>query len=105
MAMLSDLLGEDLGAYRIEYRTHATRRMFERGLFNEDIERVLVEGEIIEDYEEQSPFHHLLLNGKARFGLPVHVVVVVDTSTKTLSIITTYEPNLLKWTANFTRRR
>jgi hypothetical protein len=105
MATLSDLLGGDLDAYRIEYRTHATRRMFERGLFNEDIERIFVEGEIIEDYEEQPPFHHLLLNGRARFGVPAHVVVVVDTSTKRLSIITTYEPNPLKWTADFKRRR
>ncbi len=105
MTTLRDLIGEDPTACEIEYRTHATRRMFQRGIFNEDVERVLVHGEIIERSDETPSFHHVLLSGRVRFGLPLHVAVVVDTSEKRLTIVTTYEPDVLKWTNDFTRRR
>jgi hypothetical protein len=66
MATLQDLIEEDLEAYEIEYRTHATRRMFQRGFFNEDVERVLFHGEIIERYHDTPPFYHVLISGLAR---------------------------------------
>ncbi len=105
MPTLKGLIGEDVAAYEIEYRSHATRRMFRRGIFNEDVERVLVHGEIIEQYDDTPPFRHLLVSGRTRFGLPLHVAVIVMASDKRLSVITTYEPDPLKWTNDFTRRR
>jgi hypothetical protein len=105
MATLQDLVGEDLAAYEIEYRTHATRRMFQWGLFNDDVERVLFQGEIIEEYDETRPFHHVLLSGRVRFRLPLHVAAIIDTSEKRVTIITAYEPDSLKWKDDFTRRR
>ena len=105
MASLRALVGEDLAAYEIEYRTHATKRMFQRGIFNEDVERVLVNGEIIEQHDDHPPFHQVLISGRVRFGLPLHVAVVVDADEKRLTIITTYEPDARHWTNDFTRRR
>ncbi len=68
MVTLRDLIGEDVATYEIEYRIHATRRMFQRGIFNEDIETVLDHGQIIEEYEEAPPFQHVLISGRTRFG-------------------------------------
>ncbi len=102
---LTSLIGEDLTANEIDYRTHATRRMFQRGIFNEDVERILFHGEIIERYDDTPPFHHVLVSGRVRFRLPLHVATVVDTSEKRMTIITAYEPDTLKWKDDFTRRR
>ncbi len=74
-------------------------------LFNEDVETVLAQGEIIENYDEAPPFEHVLLSGRTRFGLPLHVVIVVDTDERRLSIITTYEPDHDRWTDDYSRRR
>ncbi len=105
MTTVKGLIGEDVAAYEVEYRIHATRRMFHRGIFNEDVERVLALGEIIEQYDDTPPYHHVLISGRTRSGLPLHVAVVVMISERLLSIITTYEPDRLKWTDDFTRRR
>lgn len=51
MGTLGDLLEEHLDSYDIEYRVHATRRMFERQVFGEDVERILSEGQTIERYD------------------------------------------------------
>ena len=67
MATLKGLLGEDVASY-VEYRSHATQRMFQRGIFNEDIENVLTGGEVIEEYEEAPAFDHVLVNGRSRSG-------------------------------------
>lgn len=50
-------------------------------------------------------YHHVLVSGRTRLGMPLHVAVVVMTSERRMSIITTYEPDPLKWTRSFTRRR
>jgi hypothetical protein len=105
MPTLRDLIGEDPTAYEFEYRTHATKRMFQRGIFNEDVERVLAHGEVIERHDDGPPFHQVLVSGRVRFGLTLHVAVVADTREKRLTIITTYEPDPLHWTDDFTRRR
>ncbi len=89
MPTMKGLSGEDLAAYEIEVRTHATRRMFRRNIFNEDVERVLVHGEIIEQFDDTPPFHHALVNGRTRLGLPLHVAVIVMVSDTRLSVITT----------------
>lgn len=105
MSTLRDLLEEDPAEYDLEYRVHATRRMFERGVNSEDIEGVLRDGHIIERYDDELPLRHLLLNGKTASSTPLHVVVVVHLSEKRLTVITLYEPDSSKWMQNFSRRR
>ena len=93
-----------LAHYDIEYRVHATRRMFERGIHEDDVELTLTRGTIIEKYEEDFPLPSLLLNGPARDGRPIHVVVAVNDLERKLVIITAYVPDLLKWCEGFSRR-
>ena len=66
---------------------------------------MVFQGEVIEQYDETEPFHHVLVSGRVRFRLPLHVATIVDTSEKRLTIITAYEPDSLKWKDDFTRRR
>ena len=105
MTTLADIIEAPPTEYGIEYRVHATRRMFERGILGEDVERLLGSGQVIESYEDTLPFRHVLLNGKGATGRALHVAVVVNLTEKRLSVITVYEPDPSKWTRNFSRRK
>ncbi len=101
---LIDCLEGNITEYEIEYRVHATRRMFQRDIYEDDVELILTNGEVIERYEEDYPLPTLLLFGKAATGRPLHVVVGMNFSERKLVIITTYEPDPQRWSADFTRR-
>ncbi|HEX9733102.1 MAG TPA: DUF4258 domain-containing protein [Thermoanaerobaculia bacterium] len=105
MTTLIELLEEDLTEYEIEYRVHATRRMFERQLHSEDVEHVLGTGRIIERYDVDLPLRRLLISGRGSMRQALHVVVVVNLSEKRLSVITTYEPDPRQWSTPDTRRQ
>ena len=104
MGTLRDFLEEDLSRFEIEYRVHATRRMFEREIFNQDIEKALESGGIIERYDEDLPLRRMLINGRSR-QRPLHVVLVANLNEKRLTILTVYEPDARQWTSNFSRRK
>lgn len=102
--VLADYLEGELAEYDIEYRVHATRRMFERDMLEDDVELMLTRGTVIERYDQDLPLPSLLLNGEATSGRPMHVVVAVNSLERKLVIITAYEPDPLKWTDVFSRR-
>ena len=95
----------DLSSFRIEYRTHATRRMFQRGIMAVDVEGVVREGEIVEVYKDDYPLPSFLLKGQTVVKQPLHVVVGVNAGEKVLVIITAYIPDQGLWTNDFTRRK
>ncbi len=43
-------------ARSLVYRVHAAKRMLQRGIRAGDVEVVVAQGEIIEDYPEDTPF-------------------------------------------------
>lgn len=90
--------------YSIAYRLHASKRMFEREVYNDDVESVLKRGRIIESYDEDYPLPSVLINGTTRNNRALHLVVAVNHEAKEIIIITVYEPNPLKWSDNFSRR-
>jgi hypothetical protein len=90
--------------YSIAYRLHASKRMFEREVYNEDIEHVLKYGEIIESYDDDYPLPSMLINGMTQNNRALHLVVAVNHNTNEIIIITVYEPNSFKWLDNFSRR-
>ncbi len=91
--------------FEIVYRLHASKRMFEREISDDDVEFLLKNGEIIERYDDDYPLPSLLLNGFAVNKRPLHLVVAVNRDEKRLIIVTVYEPNLLKWLDDFSRRK
>ncbi|MGH2495853.1 MAG: DUF4258 domain-containing protein [Ktedonobacteraceae bacterium] len=42
--------------YQLVFSTHAIKRMFERSISKADIRRVLVNGEVINEYPDDKPY-------------------------------------------------
>ena len=104
MTTLASVITGKVSDYGIEYRIHATRRMFQRNIDNEEVELILKNGEIIEQYDNDFPLPSLLLNGKTETNRPLHVVVGINFSERLLIIITAYEPDMVLWSKDFSRR-
>lgn len=64
--------------YAIEYRVHATRRMFQRHIGAEEVDFILNHSQVIERYDEDFPLPSVLLNGRTAANRPVHVVVGIN---------------------------
>ena len=86
------------------YRVHAVRRMFERGISEADVDKVLSEGEEIAAYPEDTPYPSRLLLGW-RNDRPLHVLVAYNARDDGQIIITVYEPDPALWDDGFKRRR
>lgn len=101
---LADVIDEKTVNYQIEFRVHATRRMFQRNILEDDVEFALTNGEVIENYEDDFPLPSVLINGRTRENSPLHLVVGINTLEKTIVVITAYTPSAEKWDKNFSRR-
>lgn len=66
MAKLIDCIEGDSSDYEIEYRIHATRRMFQRDINEDDVEFVVRNGEVVERYEQDFSLPSLLLLGESQ---------------------------------------
>lgn len=85
------------------YRVHAIERMFQRDISEEEIEKVVRAGEIIESYPDDQPYPSFLALGYAE-KRALHVVYAKDDN-NTVIVITVYAPTLEKWFEDFKRRR
>jgi hypothetical protein len=90
---LSRYLGSRLDAWTIEYRVHATQRMFKRFIEEKDVTRLLARGSIVEEYQNDFPFPSVLINGVSGNNRPLHAVVGIDADSRRLYLITVYEPD------------
>jgi Domain of unknown function (DUF4258) len=90
--------------YAIAYRFHATERMFQRCISTQQVEYILHHGDIIECYDNDQPLPSVLINGYTIEQRPLHVVVAINKPEQQLVMVTVYEPSILKWTHNFSRR-
>lgn len=97
-------IANDIHKWDIQYRIHATKRMFQRNVDEEDVLAVLFNGDIIERYVDDYPFPSVLINGRSENGRYLHIVVGIDISERRLYIITVYEPEPKMWADNFSRR-
>jgi hypothetical protein len=86
------------------YRVQAVRRMFERGIAETDVQKVLSEGEEIASYPDDVPYPSRLLLGWCS-GRPLHVVAAYNSQDDEHIVITVYEPDPLQWLDGFVRRK
>jgi hypothetical protein len=88
---------------RILYLPHAVKQMAlpERLISPREVEEVVLEGELIEDYPDDVRGHSCLLL-HAPTGRPVHVVC--SPKVGYLAIITAYLPEPSEWSPDFRRR-
>lgn len=87
----------------IIYRAHAYQRMFERGINEADIRKVLLEGEVIMDYPDDRPYPSYLVLGWCD-KRPIHVVAAINEPDNQAIIITIYEPEGILWEDDFRRK-
>jgi uncharacterized protein DUF4258 len=93
-----------MNTYRVIYQRHAVERMAQRGVSEEDVMHILLAGETIQVYPDDTPFPSELLLGW-RDRRPLHIVVATDTMHRKKIVITVYEPNPDQWEADFKRKK
>ena len=93
-----------MSVHRTVYQRHAVERMALRGIREEDVEYVLLMGETIESYPDDTPYPSELLLGW-RDNRPLHIVVATDTASQRKIVITVYVPDPNRWDADFKRRK
>jgi hypothetical protein len=89
---------------KLVFRVHAVRRMFERGISDEDVRQVLAMGEVIAGYPTDLPYPSRLVSG-VREGRPLHVVAADNTAEDETIVITAYEPDPGLWEPGFRERK
>ena len=88
------------GQYR--YTIHAAQQRIARSVKRDDIEQVLLTGEVIEDYPEHHYGQACLVMGKTRIGRVLHILCSLS---EELKIVTVYEPDPQKWVEDLKTRR
>lgn len=89
---------------RIEWQKHALERMAERNVLRSTVIDVLLTGERIENYPDDTPFPSALFF-KLIEHKPIHVIAAYDYISKWVFVITAYEPNIEHFEADFKTRR
>ena len=83
---------------------HVLKRMAERSFSPETIKSVIENGRVIKDYPDDTPYPSRLILGFDA-ERPIHVISAYNAENDTEYIITVYEPDVQKWSNNFTERR
>ena len=85
------------------YWKHALERMLNRGISFDEVEKALINGEIIKEYPDDKPFESFLVlaivDNKA-----LHIVVSQDDEANCI-VITAYEPDLNIWNSDLKTKR
>jgi hypothetical protein len=90
---------------KLLFLPHAVRQMSrsDRMISVQEVRRVVLRGEIIEDYPEDARGHSCLMSGMGDAGRKIHVVC--SPRDEYLAIITAYVPEADEWDAEFRTRR
>ena len=87
------LFNKALQEGNIVWRRHVLEKMLERGIPRNEVLQVLLNGEVIQRYDEDKPFPSMLVLGFS-VDRPLHVVASFDENNQVVFVITTYEPDL-----------
>lgn len=88
---------------KVIYPPYVLKRMIERGITVAQVRAVLENGELIEEYKNDSPPRYLLLGWSG--SRPLHVVGEDDPVASETTVVTAYEPDAKRWKAGFRERR
>jgi hypothetical protein len=89
----------------ILFLPHAVQQMArpERRIRRTEVEQVIMNGTVIEDYPEDPRGHSCLMLGYGLDGRPIHVVCAPKGDY--LAVVTTYLPDSNQWEEDFRRRK
>lgn len=88
---------------KIRWTNHVMIRLLQRQISQKDIEIAMLNGEIIEEYEESYPYPSCLVYGINMNNKVIHIVC--GTNGEELWIITAYYPNELEWEKDLKTRK
>ena len=90
---------------KLLFLPHAIRQMSrpERMITPQEVERVVMTGELVEDYPHDNRGHSCLLLGFGGSERTLHVVC--SPKEDYLAVITAYLPNADQWSPDYRRRR
>jgi hypothetical protein len=90
---------------KLLFLPHAVRQMSrpDRMISVQEVRRVVLRGEIVEDYPEDARGHSCLILGTGEAGRKIHVVCAPRR--EYLAIITAYVPERDEWDSEFRIRR
>ena len=94
----------DRASLRLLFLPHAVSQMSrpDRMISTADVRKVIEEGEIIEDYPEDSRGHSCLMLGRGNDRRPIHIVCAPKD--EYLAVITAYIPDENQWSKDFRAR-
>ncbi len=87
----------------VNWTEHIAKRMLMRGITRLQVLHAIQNGEIIERYENDTPFPSCLLLGKDKEGCPIHVVCGL--APDSVWLITAYYPAPDEWEEDWRTRR
>lgn len=96
---IKQLVRED----KIRWTNHAIIRLFQINITQEDIQSAILNGEIIEEYENDYPYASCLVYGINIENKVLHIVCGMNESE--LWIITAYYPDNVSWENDLKTRR
>ena len=87
------------GDYR--FSDHVIKRMIQRNIVRQEIEEILLAGEMIEEYPEDKYSPSCLIYGRTKKGKGLHVQTTFPPD---VVIVTAYEPDPVEWINGKLRR-
>lgn len=87
---------------KVTFSNHAKKRIDERKVLISEIERVVLNGEIIEEYPEDKPYPSCLILGYIRNNEPLYVLCALS---KVAIIVTIHWFDPEKWINHKTRKK
>lgn len=78
--------------------------MFERKISTDDVLTVVLEGQVIAEYPDDTPYPSVLLHGFQRHR-SIHVVAGLDHKAMRCIVITAYEPSPDEWFPGYRMRK
>ena len=88
---------------KIRWTNHVINRLLQRNINQKDVEYVLKNGEIIEEYEDSYPYPSCLVYGIDLNNSILHVVC--GSNLEELWIITVYYPDKIEWENDMKTRK
>ena len=101
---ISDII-EAIRERRIRISDHADVEAHEDRLSYEEVYYSVLQGEIIEDYPNDTPYPSALIYGQTVIGDPVHSVWAFNPDNRWAVLITVYRPDPDQWIDWRKRRR
>lgn len=88
---------------KIRWTNHIVMRLIQRNITQKDIEETILNGEIIEEYENDYPYPSYLIFGVNYDNKVIHIVCGVNEDE--LWLVTAYYPDDIEWEKDYKTRK